>query len=58
MDILKYMALQLAVQLKPDGAEQAIAFAEELLDWMQEDNPVVDEEGDMEVIFTPEGEVH
>jgi hypothetical protein len=58
MDIVRYMVLQLAVALKPESPEQAIMYAEEMLDWLQEDNPVVDEEGDMEVIFTPEGEIH
>jgi hypothetical protein len=58
MDIVKYMVLQLAVTLNPESPEQAIMYAEEMLDWLQEDNPVVDEEGDMEVIFTPEGEIH
>jgi hypothetical protein len=58
MDIVKYMVLQLAVTLNPESPEQSIMYAEEMLDWLQEDNPVVDEEGDMEVIFTPEGEIH
>jgi hypothetical protein len=58
MDIVKYMVLQLAVALKPESPEQAIMYAEEMLDWLQEDNPVVDEEGDMEVILRPEGEIH
>jgi hypothetical protein len=58
MDIVKYMVLQLAVTLNPESPEQAIMYAEEMLDWLQEDNPVVDEEGDMEVIFTPEGTEH
>jgi hypothetical protein len=58
MDIVKYMVLQLAVALKPESPEQAIEYAEEMLDWLQEDNPVVDDETEMEVIFTPEGEIH
>jgi hypothetical protein len=58
MDIVKYMVLQLAVALKPESPEQAIMYAEEMLDWLQEDNPVVDDETEMEVIFTPEGEIH
>jgi hypothetical protein len=58
MDIVKYMVLQLAVTLNPESPEQAIEYAEVMLDWLQEDNPVADEEGDMEVIFTPEGTEH
>jgi hypothetical protein len=57
MDIVKYMALQLAAVLKPENSQQMIAYADDLLDWMQEDNPIVDDEtdGEMEVVFTPEG---
>jgi hypothetical protein len=48
MDIVRYMVLQLAVALKPESPEQAIMYAEEMLEWLQEDNPVVDDERETE----------
>jgi hypothetical protein len=58
MDLLKLAVLQIAASFKPANVEELHKLADEMMEWLRRDLPVVDDETALELVITPEGMEH